>query len=493
MQKIIILCLLLAPFPQGANSEILINEVQWNPLLSESTAEFVELWNSGTDTLDLEGYQLGDSLDWDPLQSSGMGFFLPPRGWALVLDPAYTNEYEDLLPDSCLILFNGDGAFGHGGWSNSRVVSISLFNENEDLVDRLHSDPTIEPGLSFERFRDQDFCQECFRSSLVMGGTPGSRNSRRLENYALECKERTPEGLWLEAAGEEGFEGELLWRVGISPVISERTQTLYLEPGGLILVQWPPCVLPGLNPCQLVSVPLGFGRRVLLDSVLCSDRLPTLYLDEVKTDGEEFLECANASTSPLLLSGLALRLSSREIQLAGTLQASGRFLIGDLLANCSDVMHIKKALALSRHSFLDLVYGGKSYPLASWRMPYEFNHAQCIDPRRDPEDASSWDFRSAESPGCPPNFPTHQKTGGLAISSNCLFPHRVGQHLLRIHSESSDMLEVWSLQGELLLEIPFHQGLCTWDGKGKSGSLLPTAMYLLRSSKGEMQSVALVW
>ncbi len=110
--------------PQGAGYDIgmdeyasssyslIISEVMANPL-TESTQEFVEIYNAGTASVDLAGFQLTDGDEVDTLQAFGSSATtLAPGEYAVVLDPEYVSGYT--IDASVTLLTTGDTEVGNG-------------------------------------------------------------------------------------------------------------------------------------------------------------------------------------------------------------------------------------------------------------------------------------------------------------------------------------------------------------------------------------------
>jgi hypothetical protein len=485
--------LLIVFLPAGTQAIVLLNEVMSNPILPESSAEFVELLNTGPHTISLEGYLLGDSEDLDDLVDTGQGFLLEPDQRALVLDPSYDGEYDEIISAGTLLLFNGDAAFGQGGWSNSQVEIVRLMLPDGTTADSLLSDPNLDPGISLERARGGANCQSCWKPTLQPGGTPGARNTRRLDPFAVELVDTNDEGVSLQALGEQGFSGVVNWRIGLGTSYQDLPMDLTLTFEEKILLPWPEPLIRGHNPLRLEAWPDIYPNRLLLDTLLASFHSPSLYLDELRTNGDEFLELLSFSEEPILLDALSLDFGSRQTQLSGTLWTSERLLVGELQSACQEMLQIIVPLTLPQAGHVDLLYEGARIPLGNWAMPSGVSYLQRISPALALEEPGSWEGMSTPTPGCPPSQPPQQKTGSLSLSSNTIFPERPGQHLLHIYAENSEFVEVWSLDGRLLRELYLSNNGVTWDGRDSKGRLLPSGIYLLQTSTEVLRPVALLW
>jgi len=110
-------------FAIGLNAQIVFNEVMYDAEGADYHDEFIELVNlSGLDTVDLSGWHLSDSLYDDIISDAGNGLKLAPRQYAVILDGSYfanSTTYDDIIPDSALIVTISDNAFTKSGLSNS--------------------------------------------------------------------------------------------------------------------------------------------------------------------------------------------------------------------------------------------------------------------------------------------------------------------------------------------------------------------------------------
>ena len=84
---------------------------------SDTPNEFVEVYNSGTDSVDLSFWQISDKFSTDELVDGGMGTIIPPERYALIMEGDYDESvgiYLNLIPDSVLIVRVDDNSIGNG-------------------------------------------------------------------------------------------------------------------------------------------------------------------------------------------------------------------------------------------------------------------------------------------------------------------------------------------------------------------------------------------
>jgi hypothetical protein len=192
-----------------AASRIVITEVMANPKgnsgahMPEDRNEFIELYNAGTETVDLEGWHLDDGDAVDALtawtDSSLLAAdstlvlnysWLNPGCYAVVLDPEYTDPAATggfVMPyrfgDSTLILTVGNTTIGNGLATTdplslySPYGDTSTFGTPADTTDSIPRDPG--DGISWERIDadSADVVSNWMACRDTAGCTPGDSNS----------------------------------------------------------------------------------------------------------------------------------------------------------------------------------------------------------------------------------------------------------------------------------------------------------------------------
>ena len=75
----------LAIVTAQSGSQIVINEIQYHPLSDDHGEEYIELYNAGTTTVDLSGWEFSDGIEY----TFPGGVSIPPGGYVVVgHDPA---------------------------------------------------------------------------------------------------------------------------------------------------------------------------------------------------------------------------------------------------------------------------------------------------------------------------------------------------------------------------------------------------------------------
>jgi hypothetical protein len=175
-----IIVLMLTGFGHSAG-QIILSEIMFNPCGSEHHNEFVEIVNTGADTVRLHGWRIGDGSDSDHIIDAGSGLNLGPGQYGLILDPDYTSDpgpYAGLIPPACLVVTINGTTFGHSGFSNSLPETVSL-TDTSGLVRAAYTyEPDNESGYSDEKIvLNNDDSVLNWKNSLRYGGTPGFENS----------------------------------------------------------------------------------------------------------------------------------------------------------------------------------------------------------------------------------------------------------------------------------------------------------------------------
>jgi hypothetical protein len=141
-----------------------LHEVMANPL-SESTGEFVELWNTGSADVDLAGLILDDGDSTDVIEAfEGGGTVLPAGGFAVIVDRGYAQQYS--IPAAALVVTVGNATLGNG---LSTSDPITLRDAAGVAIDAWTTPSNPGNGVSFERVDGEWLASVC-----VSGSSPGA-------------------------------------------------------------------------------------------------------------------------------------------------------------------------------------------------------------------------------------------------------------------------------------------------------------------------------
>jgi len=152
--------------PGTAYPPLLLTEVLANPV-SPLTSEWVELKNVSNETIDLEDWQLGDSIGLSPIASA-----------RLLVDPG---EYFVLAKDTAAFLTYYDG-FDARCWQPSWWRALNNGSDSVRLVDpyglsadRFYYGSIYDSNYTWARGESEDRLNQWGRSAAP-GGTPGALN-----------------------------------------------------------------------------------------------------------------------------------------------------------------------------------------------------------------------------------------------------------------------------------------------------------------------------
>lgn len=187
MKKLVFLSLLLSSAILSQDETIILSEIMFYPEAGNN--EFIELYNTSHDPVDLSRYKIKYySSPPDSLISTGKGNLLQPESYAIILEGDYDFSdgiYKNKIPPEALVLRIDDNAFGSSGMSNSTSRGIYLLDGWKDTVDSYWYSANNNIGISDEKIKLSSGNQNNWKNSLYKGGSPGFRNSVALLNYDL--------------------------------------------------------------------------------------------------------------------------------------------------------------------------------------------------------------------------------------------------------------------------------------------------------------------
>ena len=165
MKKIIIFAIFLILMPISY-SKIIISEIMPNPIADESLNEWIEIYNNGTEAVNVSDWAVGDDSGNDTIEGglyNGEGTIIEPFGFAIITDDN-TRTYNNFNASADAIrLYVDDSSIGNG-----------LLNDGETIY--LHFNSTLMDSAAYPEVK------EGFSASLVNGSwaqanpTPGYAN-----------------------------------------------------------------------------------------------------------------------------------------------------------------------------------------------------------------------------------------------------------------------------------------------------------------------------
>ncbi len=192
------ICLNILFFPFFVSAQIVFSEVMYNVQGADYQDEYIELFNlSEVETVDLSGWKFSDSSGTDLLVSAGSGMQLAPRQFAVILDGSYfenSSRYDDVIPESALIIKIDNNSLGSNGLSNSKPETLLLMNSAGDTVQIYQYSIGNEEGYPDEKILlGGGNGAENWADGLLLGGTPGFRNSVTPWEFDLAISESSVE------------------------------------------------------------------------------------------------------------------------------------------------------------------------------------------------------------------------------------------------------------------------------------------------------------
>lgn len=154
--------------------DLIITEVMANAS-TESTGEFVEIYNAGSTSVDLDGLILTDGDDIDTLQAFGTSSTTLAAGeYAVVVDPDYASDYT--IDSGVALLTTGDTTVGNGLTTSD---DVTLYESDGTTIISTFSYPS-DPGdgVSMEMYNldNGDTGGNWRASQCTDGSSPGAGN-----------------------------------------------------------------------------------------------------------------------------------------------------------------------------------------------------------------------------------------------------------------------------------------------------------------------------
>ena len=169
-----IVCLLLLPMPlQADDTDILINEIMYDPDGTDDGHEWIEIYNRGATSVDLTGWKFYEDSTNHNLTLHQGSMTIPSGGYAVIADEADTflgdyPSYSGTLIDSA--------------WSALTTgESLAMKNSSLTIVDQVDYSSTWGggSGISLECIdpNSDNNVSSNWGSSETANGTPGAQNS----------------------------------------------------------------------------------------------------------------------------------------------------------------------------------------------------------------------------------------------------------------------------------------------------------------------------
>jgi len=141
MAKISILFLLIISFliifSNRVSADISINEIMANPNCSDSICEWIELYNDGTNSVNISGWTISDNNSNDSIESSSgsIDISIPGKSFALIVDDDSRVFHNFNVGENTIWLYVGSDAIGNGLSDNGE--KIILYEANNYIRDNI--------------------------------------------------------------------------------------------------------------------------------------------------------------------------------------------------------------------------------------------------------------------------------------------------------------------------------------------------------------------
>jgi len=322
------------------HAQITFSEVMFDLEGSDYHDEFIEIYNlSESESIDLTGWYLSDSLNMDGIIDAGEGMLILPLGYAIILDGSYFENstlYDSIIPDSALIIKIDGSAFSLNGLTNEEPKTLMLFDPDSQLIDAYRYSTDNKPDYSDEKIlMNTDNSVSNWGNSLVRYGTPGFRNSISPKKFDLGFPEnalsfhpsiliRTLQRVSISCSisntGLENFHDstdfQLFIDSNMDSVINEEDEILINENIDINLISqqttvaqtdWTPVLAGTFNLVAKFQSELDQNpvNNIVLTDITVVESRETVKINEIKfltNDNEpEWIELINTGEEPLSL------------------------------------------------------------------------------------------------------------------------------------------------------------------------------------------------
>lgn len=167
----------------GLTDSITFSEVMFDPAGPESSDEFIEFFNYGSQPVDLLNWTVGDTVNSDQIIDAGMGTVLLPGQFGVLFDSNYdipTGSYAEAIPANAVVLRIDGSTFGGSSSGLTNTVARPLFlisTEGDTVSDYRYSTGNAENQSDEKIDLRGDNTSLNWGNGTLGGGTPGYTNS----------------------------------------------------------------------------------------------------------------------------------------------------------------------------------------------------------------------------------------------------------------------------------------------------------------------------
>jgi hypothetical protein len=513
---------------QKVYADIVINEVMANAL-DEDTGEFIELYNTGEEPVDVVGLKFtdGDATDIiQPFRKGDKGI-IPPKSYGVILDSEYAEEYQ--IPDAAVLLTTKNTTLGNGLTTND---PITLFDETGKVLDTYSHPFNPGNGISAEKLDslEGDEPDNWKESRDLSGSTPGKENShlnpppepiRRLVIIGPEnVRENVRETFRIEvqANGEKDvhWEGEVKIEANVESVTlalvsgkpAGNSLTLKLENGSaefhltstakvtiqLVAQSVSDSNLKSAKTITVATKPVPWFADVIINEIMHSP--------DTKAGQVEWIEIYNRSSQPADLSGWSISDErNKPVSISvGTIIPPNQFLIltKDLqkfLISFPEVKNVVEIKIPALNNTGDTVILRNPAGQKIDEVKYESTSSihsrslERLDPNRPSADIANWKLTidlKGGTPGCVNSISALISPSklDLQITPNPFNPQiSPTQIKYRAPKDTQVTIKIFDSAGKLvrtLLEKREAGGeqIISWNGKDDAGKRVSVGLYI---------------
>jgi len=503
-------------------STVCINEVMSNPLGSsgagspEDRNEFIEVFNTGPDTVNLNGWEITD-FDFDAVDkivpfyalSGDSSAIVLPGEFALILDPEYLDSGENYMSygiPSCVLLTVGDSAIGNGLATTDPIALISSFG---DTVSTYYNPSNPGDGISIERVYPYsgDIPENWKACEDSSGSTPGRQNS------VYSAPDFSLDSLWVLGNNVSVLlvNSHDLALSGTIEVFDDENRNRILDAGELIktfnllnVSQDSSFRIDFLLSSEGVYI-IGFDLigETIFRRVRIGEGISGLIINEIMfAPGRppEWVEFFNRSEYRVLLDSFKID----NVSSTGTEVLPGNYLVisSDSTSFSSYYGNIPSSILEMSLSFSnngDSVFLFVENGFVLDRVVYSANDAERnyslerVNPEISSDNPTNWGQSVGEG-GTPGEvnsvFAEYKKTDvSLAVNPKHFTPDGDGVDETCVISfnlpylRNEVALKIYDREGHLLQDNSENyggeRGEWIWDGKDKRGEIVPTGLYIV--------------
>jgi hypothetical protein len=511
------------------NKNLILTEIMADPdtLFGLPASEYIEVFNAGTELVQLKGLKLQDGNTTCTLPS----YWLKPETYTVLVGTNQSNGFnlENILEVSAFVSLNNSGEW------------LRLLTPENNIIDQVNYSASWYPdslpltdGISLERQSLMDPCSSKDNwgaSQGLLGGTPGATNSINdtlpdvvkptlleanvLDEHYLSLRFSEPIDTTTLANTDLLIEPDLgsFERLVFAYENSVNEAQCLLVFGPEIPNSAPFHIqLEAVADCWMNFTTLA-ANAIRYEAPLVGDLVINELLFDPPNSGEDFVELYNRSQKYLDLSACGFHNCQDSIFLTACKMAPQQFLaLGSDTHFLTDYYPYAKAenlvekslpyfyndsgtcVLFSNASVLDSLHYS-----ASWHFPflpdsegYSLERINVNTPTQTPE---NWFSGAASYGGATPGRANSQQSsanpaGDLSLNFPELSPDLDGYHdRLEVNYQMSDpglfaCASIFTLDGQKLKDLLINESIGTsgqffWDGTTQFGTLAPAGIYVL--------------